>query len=140
MKMLKKITVFTMAAAMLSGAALAQTPRITTGAELVSACTVAIGNGAAADDRIARASCHQFLAGLVAGVYGSVDKGAPMIVRRLGPGMDEEVCFRLPEKLAYATFAEQVTSYAPEHPELYERSAFEMGARTLAANYPCPEQ
>ncbi|MEQ8268008.1 MAG: Rap1a/Tai family immunity protein [Parvibaculum sp.] len=140
MKLPRKAAAFLLTAVLVPAAALAQAPRITTGAELVSACTVAVGNGGSADDRIARASCHQFLAGLVAGVYGSVDKGAPMIVRRLGPNMDEEACFRLPEKLAYATFAEQVTAFAPEHPELYDRSAFEMGARTLAANYPCPDQ
>lgn len=122
-----------------AGAAFAQMPRITTGAELVSACTVALSPGEGAEDRIARASCHQFLAGLVAGVYASVDKGAPMVVRRLGDNMDEEACFRLPDQLAFEDFAKQVTAYAPEHPELYQRSAFEMGARTLAENYPCPE-
>jgi hypothetical protein len=122
-----------------AGAAFAQMPRITTGAELVSACTVALSPSETAEDRIARASCHQFLAGLVAGVYASVDKGAPMIVRRLGENMDEEACFRLPERLAFEDFAKQVTEFAPSHPELYQRSAFEMGARTLAENYPCPE-
>lgn len=122
-----------------AGAALAQMPRITTGAELVSACTVALGTSQDAEDRIARASCHQFLAGLVAGVYASVDKGAPMVVRRLGENMDEEVCFRLPDRLTFEEFAKQVTEFAPGHSELYQRSAFEMGARTLAENYPCPE-
>ncbi|ABS64327.1 hypothetical protein Plav_2719 [Parvibaculum lavamentivorans DS-1] len=135
-----KLAGFLVVAAMVpTGLAWAQVPRIATGAELVSACSMAVGPGGSTDDRIARASCHQFLAGLVAGVYGSVEKGTPMVVRRLGPGMDEEVCFRLPEKLAYATFAEQVISFAPEHPELYDRSAFEMGARTLAEHYPCPD-
>lgn len=127
------------AATFSAGAALAQMPRVTTGAELVSACTVALDERSSADDRIAKASCNQFLAGLVAGVYASVEKGAPMVARRLGPNMDEEVCFRLPDTLSYETFAKQVTNFAPEHPELYDRPAFEMGARTLAANYPCPE-
>jgi hypothetical protein len=127
------------AATFSAGAALAQMPRVTTGAELVSACTVALDERSSADDRIAKASCNQFLAGLVAGVYASVEKGAPMVARRLGPNMDEEVCFRLPDTLSYETFAKQVTDFAPEHPELYDRPAFEMGARTLAANYPCPE-
>ena len=122
-----------------AGAALAQMPRITTGAELVSACTVALSKSESPEDRIARASCHQFLAGLVAGVYASVDKGAPMVARRLGENMDEEACFRLPERLAFEDFARQVTEFAPHHPQLYQRSAFEMGARTLAENYPCPE-
>ena len=128
------------AAAFSAGAAMAQMPRVTTGAELVSACTVALDANSSADDRIAKASCNQFLAGLVAGFYASVDKGAPMVARRLGPNMDEEVCFRLPDTLSYETFAKQVTDFAPEHPELYDRPAFEMGARTLAANYPCPEE
>ena len=123
-----------------TGAAMAQMPRVTTGAELVSACTVALDERSSAEDRIAKASCNQFLAGLVAGVYASVEKGAPMVARRLGPNMDEEVCFRLPDTLSYESFARQVTDFAPEHPELYERPAFEMGARTLAANYPCPEE
>ena len=127
------------AATFSAGAALAQMPRVTTGAELVSACTVALDERSSADDRIAKASCNQFLAGLVAGVYASGEKGAPMVARRLGPNMDEEVCFRLPDTLSYETFAKQVTDFAPEHPELYDRPAFEMGARTLAANYPCPE-
>lgn len=127
------------AATFSAGTALAQMPRVTTGAELVSACTVALDERSSADDRIAKASCNQFLAGLVAGVYASVEKGAPMVARRLGPNMDEEVCFRLPDTLSYETFAKQVTDFAPEHPELYDRPAFEMGARTLAANYPCPE-
>ena len=140
MTKINRIAALALAASMLpSGFALAQSPRITTGAELVSACTIAAGIGADADDRIARASCHQFLAGLAAGVYASVEAGAPLIVRRLGPGMDEEVCFRLPDQLAFETFAQQVIAFAPEHPELYSRTAFEMGARTLAANYPCEE-
>ncbi|MDP2125692.1 MAG: Rap1a/Tai family immunity protein [Parvibaculum sp.] len=140
MKYVSKLAALVAVASMLpAGFALAQAPRITTGAELVSACTVAASASAEADDRIARASCHQFLAGLAAGVYASVEAGAPLIVRRLGPGMDEEVCFRLPEQLAFETFAQQVVAFAPEHPELYQRTAFEMGARTLAANYPCPE-
>lgn len=127
------------AAALSASAATAQMPRVTTGAELVSACTIALDANSSADDRIARASCNQFLAGLVAGVYASVDKGAPMVARRLGSNLDEEVCFRLPDTLSYESFAKQVTDFAPEHPELYDRPAFEMGARTLAANYPCPE-
>jgi len=140
MKYVSKLAALAAAASMLpAGFALAQAPRITTGAELVSACTVAASASAEADDRIARASCHQFLAGLAAGVYASVEAGAPLIVRRLGPGMDEEACFRLPEQLAFETFAQQVVAFAPEHPDLYQRTAFEMGARTLAANYPCPE-
>ncbi|MEX2249078.1 MAG: Rap1a/Tai family immunity protein [Parvibaculum sp.] len=117
----------------------AQAPRVTTGAELVSACTAAASASTTADDRVARASCHQFLAGLAAGVYASVERGAPLVVRRMGPGMDEEVCFRLPDNLPFEAFAQQVVAFAPEHPELYDRSAFEMGARTLAANYPCPD-
>ena len=140
MKYVSKLAAMALAASMLpAGIALAQAPRITTGVELVSACTIAASASAEADDRIARASCHQFLSGLAAGVYASVEAGAPMVVRRLGPGMDEQVCFRLPEQLAFETFAQQVIEFAPEHPELYGRSAFEMGARTLAANYPCPE-
>ncbi|MDO8839522.1 MAG: Rap1a/Tai family immunity protein [Parvibaculum sp.] len=140
MKYVSKLAILILASAFLpAGHALAQAPRITTGAELVSACTVAASASAEADDRIARASCHQFLAGLAVGVYASVEAGAPLVVRRLGPGLDEQVCFRLPEQLAFETFARQVIEFAPEHPELYGRSAFEMGARALAANYPCPD-
>lgn len=140
MKYVNKIAALVMSAAMLpAGFALAQAPRITTGAELVSACTAAASASATVDDRVSRASCHQFLAGLAAGVYASVERGAPLVVRRLGPGYDEEVCFRLPEQLPFEKFAQQVVAFAPEHPELYERPAFEMGARTLAANYPCPD-
>ena len=124
------------AAAIPAGAAFAQMPRVTTGAELVSACTVALDANSSADDRIAKASCNQFLAGLVAGVYASIEKGAPMVARRLGPNMDEEVCFRLPDTLSFQTFAQQVTHFAPEHPVLSDRPAFYIGARTLAYNYP----
>ncbi|MEX0840054.1 MAG: Rap1a/Tai family immunity protein [Parvibaculum sp.] len=140
MKNVSRAVVLAVAAVVLSvGLAQAQAPRITTGAELVSACTAATSASTTADDRVARASCHQFLAGLAAGVYASVERGAPLVVRRMGPGMDEEVCFRLPDNLPFEAFAQQVVEFAPEHPELYDRSAFEMGARTLAANYPCPE-
>jgi len=139
MNKIRLATATLVAAALSAGAAMAQMPRVTTGAELVSACTIALDANSSADDRIARASCNQFLAGLVAGVYASVDKGAPMVARRLGSNMDEEVCFRLPDTLSYEAFAKQVTDFAPEHPELYDRPAFEMGARALAANYPCPE-
>ena len=138
MKNVSKVAVLVVAASMLpAGFALAQAPRITTGAELVSACTAAASDSTTTDHRIARASCHQFLAGLAAGVYASVERGAPLVVRRMGPGIDEEVCFRLPDSLPFETFAQQVVEFAPEHPELYDRSAFEMGAQTLAANYPC---
>lgn len=123
----------------LGGAAFAVPPRISTGAELVSACAAAKLPAPAPDDRVAGASCHQFLAGMVAAIYASTENGRAMTVYRLGAKADESVCIRLPEMLKFETFAEEVTAYAPEHPELYARPAFEMAARTLAKNYPCPE-
>ena len=140
MNMFCKLGVLVAAASVsLGGPALAASPRISTGAELVAACTAAKLSAPTSDDRVAGASCYQFLAGMVAAIYASTEKGSAMKVYRLGAKADESVCIYLPEMLKYETFAEEVTAYAPEHPGFYARPAFEMAARTLAKNYPCPE-
>lgn len=119
--------------------AFADASDVDTGADLTAACAAFASGEESGSGNVSAASCKGYLIGMVTSVQQSVEAGAPLVVKRLGPKQDENYCFRLPSLLKYSEFAKLVVSYSAEHPALAERPAIELAAQTLATNYPCPK-
>ncbi len=111
---------------------------IHTGDDLVVACNALLKPDTSDAGALASTACRHFLGTMVLKVYKATPAGMPTEFNRLGPKNDETACFRLPSSLSYTDFAAYIASYFEQHPELGERPAFELGARTLAAKFPCP--
>lgn len=119
--------------------ALADASDVDTGADLTVACGAYAAGEEDSSGSVSKASCKGYLVGMVTSIQQSVEAGAPLVVKRVGPGQDENYCFRLPAQLKYSEFAKLVVSYSAAHPDLAERPAIELAAQTLATNYPCPK-
>lgn len=119
--------------------ALAGASDVGTGADLTAACSAYAAGEGSSSGNVSAASCKGFLVGMVTSIQQSVEAGAPLVVKRVGPKQDEDYCFRLPSLLKYSEFARLVVSYSAAHPALASRPAIELAAQTLATNYPCPE-
>ncbi len=112
---------------------------IRTGSDLAAACHALVGNDTSDASAAAATACRHFLGTMVLRVYKATPAGMPTQFNRIGPKGDETACFRLPSSLKYTDFAVLVLSYFERHPEIATRPAFELGARTLATNYPCKD-
>ncbi len=140
---MKKISlcVFALSFAMLAPAfALPQADEdIHTGNDLIEACDALLSHNTSDRGVLASTACRHFLGAMVLKVYKATPAGMPTEFSRIGPNGDETACFRLPDSLRYGAFAEYIAEYFSTHPELGSRPAFELGARTLAAKYPCSQ-
>ncbi|HEX7775208.1 MAG TPA: Rap1a/Tai family immunity protein [Parvibaculum sp.] len=112
---------------------------IHTGADLIAACHALTAQDTSDAGTLASTACRHFLGTMVLKVYKATTPGMPTEFSRIGPKGDETACFRLPPSLPYTDLAGYIASYYEAHPELGERPAFELAARTLAAKYPCPQ-
>jgi hypothetical protein len=141
MKTLIRFTLM-LAVAFASTAALAlpEAPEdIHTGRDLIAACNALLSSDTSDEGALASTACRHFLGTMVLKVYKATPAGMPTEFSRMGAKGDETACFRLPSSLSYVDFAGYIATYFKLHPELADRPAFELGAHTLAAKYPCPE-
>lgn len=107
------------------------------GGELVTVCKALMANGAQEGSEGER--CKTFLVNMVMAQKDTLTLGEPFRARRLGPNEDETACFQLPDRLPFAEFAHKVTGYSANHPDMADRPAYELAARSLAESYPCSE-
>jgi hypothetical protein len=112
---------------------------IHTGDDLIAACHALTAPDTSDAGVLASTACRHFLGTMVLRVYKATQPGMPTEFSRIGPKGDETACFRLPSSLPFTDLAGYIASYYQAHPELGERPAFELAARTLAAKYPCTE-
>lgn len=112
---------------------------IRTGSDLMAACQALTTSDGTDAGALAATACRHFLGSMVLKVYKATPAGMPTEFSRMGPKGDETACFRLPASLKYTAFAGYIADYFKLHPELGQRPAFELGARTLEAKYPCVE-
>jgi hypothetical protein len=110
------------------------------GHDLTAACSRLAEHDASEEGQAASKACSKFLGSMVEKVFKATEAGAPTQFNRVGPKQDQTLCFRLPSKLSFVDFSKLILKYARAHPELADRPAYETGAWTLAANFPCPKE
>lgn len=120
--------------------ALSTTADVKTGDDLVTVCTPLVEQDVSEQGRHSSAICSQFLGDMVAKVSKATAPGMPTEFHRVGPKKDQTACFYLPTKLTFVDFAKLVVAYRQSHPDLGTRPAFELGAWTLATNFPCKSE
>ncbi|HAH08602.1 MAG TPA: hypothetical protein DCL54_13990 [Alphaproteobacteria bacterium] len=108
---------------------------ITTGAELNAAC-VTYNQGA--DEK--RDPCRRYLEGYFRILADRNDADFKARAQNLNKPGPARPCVRMPDKLTYRAFSQQIAAHFAANPALGSEPAIVLADKTLEANYPCPDQ